>query len=122
MMLLRFMELATHADPMTDPPAPVEQPAIIPAVDQGMSISLALTITIVSLIVVGASSYAVIAAGLSAAMTRVFAVASLLALAALVYGLIELLLAVIATSAERRRQAREVTERRQGERARKPQQ
>lgn len=122
MMLLPSMELATHADPMTDPSTSAEQPATIPAVDEGMSIPLALTITIVSLIVVGASSYAVIAAGLSAAMTRVFAVASLLALAALVYGLIELLLAVIATSAERRRKAREVTERRQGERARKPKQ
>lgn len=122
MMLITSMELATHADPMTDPSTPAEQPATIPAVDQGMSIPLALTITIVSLIVVGVSSYAVIAAGLSAAMTRVFAVASLLALAALVYGLIELLLAVIATSAERRRKAREVTERRQGERARKPRQ
>ncbi len=85
-----------------------------------MSIPIAVFITVVSAIVVGASSYAVIAAGLSAAMTRVFAVASLLALVALVYGLIELSLAVIATSAERRRKAREVTERRQGERARKP--
>lgn len=122
MMLICSMELVTNADHMTDPSTPAEQPATIPAVDQGMSIPLALTITLVSLIVVGASSYAVIAAGLSAAMTRVFAVASLLALAALVYGLIELLLAVIATSAERRRKAREVTERRQGDRARKPKQ
>lgn len=119
--MMRFtpMELATHADPMTDPSTSAEQ-TTFPAVDEGMSIPLALTITIVSLIVVAASSYAVIAAGLSAGMTRVFAVASLLALAALVYGLIELLLAVIATSAERRRKAREVTERRQGDRARKP--
>ena len=116
------MEIATESNTMTEPsasPTP-EQPATIPAVDQGMSISLALAITIVSLVLVGASSYAVIAAGLSAAMTRVFAVAALLGLAALMYGLVELLLAVIATSAERRRRAREVTERRQGERARKP--
>lgn len=106
---------------MTEPSTSVEQPpATLPAVDQGMSIPIAVFITVVSGIVVGASSYAVIAAGLSAAMTRVFAVASLLALVALVYGLIELSLAVIATSAERRRKAREVTERRQGERARKP--
>ncbi|HWL40169.1 MAG TPA: hypothetical protein VNO75_08005 [Gemmatimonadaceae bacterium] len=105
---------------MTDPSLTPEQPTSLPAVDEGMSIPLAVTITVVSLIIVGASSYAVIAAGLSAAMTRVAAVASLIALVALVYGLIELLLAVIATSAERRRKAREVTERRQGERARKP--
>ena len=53
-------------------------------------------------------------------MTRLFAVISLLAFVALAYGLIELSLAIIATSAERRRKEREVTERRQGDRARKP--
>jgi hypothetical protein len=114
------MELVTHAHLMTDPSTSAEQPLTIPAVDEGMSIRLAVTITIVAAIVVGASSYAVIAARLSAGMTRVFAVATLVALAALAYGLIELLLAVVATSSERRRKAREVTERRQGERARKP--
>lgn len=114
------MELVTETHAMTDPSPSTDQPLTIPAVDQGMSIRLAVTITIVSAIVVGASSYAVIAARLSAGMTRLFAVLSLVALAALVYGLIELLLAVIATSSERRRKAREITERRQGERARKP--
>lgn len=120
MMLIWPMELATDAHLMTEPSTSTEPPLTIPAVDEGMSLRLAVTITIVSAIVVGASSYAVIAARLSAGMTRVFAVASLVALAALVYGLIELLLAIIATSSERRRKAREVTERRQGERARKP--
>jgi heme exporter protein D len=48
------------------------------------------------------------------------AVLSLLSLVAFAYGLIELALAVIATTAERRRMAREVTERRQGDRARTP--
>ncbi len=119
MMLMTFMELAANPD-MTDPSSPAEQPLTIPPVDHGMSISLAVAISVVSAIVVGASSYAVIAAGLSAGMTRLFAVASLLAFVALVYGLIELSLAVVATSAERRRKEREVTERRQGERARKP--
>jgi membrane protein implicated in regulation of membrane protease activity len=120
MMLICFMELLTDGHLMTEPSTPAEQPLTIPAVDQGMSIPLAVTITVISALVVGASSYAVIAGRLSAGMTRVFAVASLLALAALVYGVIELLLAIIATSSERRRKAREVTERRQGERARKP--
>jgi hypothetical protein len=53
-------------------------------------------------------------------VTRLLAVISLLSLVALSYGLIELALAVIATTAERRRMAREVTERRQGDRARRP--
>jgi hypothetical protein len=106
---------------MTDTSATAEQPReIIPPIDQGMSIGKAAAITIVGAILVMASTYEVIKGSLSAGMTRVLAVVSLLSLVALVYGLIELTLAVVATTAERRRKAREVTERRKGERARKP--
>ena len=106
---------------MTEPSATVEQPReILPAVDHGMSISKAAVITVVSAILVMASSYEVVKGTLSSGMTRVLAVVSLLSLVAFVYGLIELTLAVIATTAERRRKAREVTERRKGDRARKP--
>lgn len=119
MMLILSMELAPSAN-MTQPSSSAEHPVALPPVDQGMSIPLAVTISVISAIGVLASSYAVIAGKLSAGMTRVFAVVSLLAFVALVYGLIELALAVIATSAERRRKDREVTERRQGDRARKP--
>jgi hypothetical protein len=106
---------------MTDPSATVEQPhEILPPVDRGMSIGKAGTIAVVSGIVVLASTYEVIKATLSAGMMRVLAVVSLLSLVAFVYGLIEILLAVIATTSERRRMARAVSERRQGERARKP--
>ena len=118
MMLIPSMELVTSPD-MTQPSSSAEQPVVLP-VDQGMSISLAVVISVFSGIVVAAASYAVIGAGLSAGMTRIFAVVALLALVALFYGLIELSLAVIATSAERRRKERAVTERRQGDRARKP--
>lgn len=85
-----------------------------------MSIGKAAVITVVSAILVMGSSYAVVKGTLSAGMTRLLAVISLLSLVALAYGLIELALAVIATTSERRRMAREVTERRQGDRARKP--
>ena len=106
---------------MTDPSATVEQPhEIHPHVDHGMSIGKATVITIVSVILVYASTYEVIKGTLSTGMTRLLAVVSLLSLVAMVYGLIELALAVIATSTERRRRAREVTERRKGARARKP--
>ena len=106
---------------MTEPSATVEQPREIhPAVDHGMSIGKAAVITVVGAILVLASSYEVVKGSLSSGMTRVLAVISLLSLVALVYGLIELMLAVIATTAERRRKAREVTERRKGDRARKP--
>jgi hypothetical protein len=85
-----------------------------------MSIGKAAVITVVSAILVMGSTYAVVKGTLSAGMTRSLAVISLLSLVALAYGLIELALAVIATTSERRRMAREVTERRQGDRARKP--
>jgi uncharacterized membrane protein len=106
---------------MTDPSATVEQPHdVLPHVDRGMSIRIAAIISVVSIILVAGSSYAVVKGTLSAGMTRLLAVVSLLSLVAAVYGLIELALAVIATTAERRRKAREVTERRKGARARKP--
>lgn len=106
---------------MSEPSATVEQPhEAHPPLDLGMSMGKATVITIVSIIAVTLSTYGVVKGSLSAGMTRVLAVVSLLSLVALVYGLIELALAVIATTAERRRKAREVTERRKGDRARKP--
>jgi hypothetical protein len=85
-----------------------------------MSIGIASAISIVSIIVVTGSTYAVVKGSLSSGMTRLLAVVSLLSLVAMAYGLIELALAVVATTTERRRKAREVTERRKGDRARKP--
>jgi hypothetical protein len=106
---------------MTDPSATVEQPREIhPHVDHGMSIGKAAVITVVSAILVLGSTYQVVKGTQSTGVTRILAVVSLLSLVAMVYGLIELALAVIATSTERRRRAREVTERRKGDRARKP--
>lgn len=122
-MMLRFwscLKLQTR-NLMTDPSATVEQPhEILPPVDRGMSIGKATVITVVSVILVAGSTYAVVKGTLSAGMTRVLAVISLLSLVAAAYGLIELALAVVATTAERRRKAREVSERRHGDRARKP--
>ncbi|HEX6626709.1 MAG TPA: hypothetical protein VF105_02025 [Gemmatimonadaceae bacterium] len=106
---------------MTEPTATVEQPhEINPPIDRGMSIGKAAIISIASAAVVFISTYEVVKATLSAGMTRALAVVSLLSLVALAYGLIELALAVVATTAERRRKAREVTERRKGDRARRP--
>lgn len=106
---------------MTNPTTTAEQPQeVLPHVDLGMSIPLAAIITAVAAILLAASSYEVVRATLSAGVTRLLAVVALLSLVGLAYGLIELSLAVIATTAERRRKAREVTERRKGDRARKP--
>ena len=113
-------ELQT-ANMMTDPPAPAQQEQeVLPHVDLGMSIGIAAAITLVSAILVTGATYEVVRGTLSSGLTRLLAVVSLLSLVALSYGLIELALAVIATTAERRRMARKVSERRHGERARKP--
>ena len=106
---------------MSDPATPAQQAQeFLPRVDLGMSISIAATITLVSAILVAVTTYEVVKGNLSSGMTRLLAVASLLSLVAMFYGLIELMLAIVATTAERRRMAREVTERRHGARARKP--
>lgn len=115
-----YLELHT-GKLMTDPSATAEQPQeLLPHVDLGMSIRVAAVISIVSIILVAGSTYAVVKGSLSTGMTRLLAVVALLSLVAMAYGLIELALAVVATTAERRRRAREVTERRQGDRARTP--
>jgi hypothetical protein len=118
---MRHMELQT-GKLMSDRTPTAEQPQqeVLPRVDLGMSIGRAAIISIVSAVVVALSSYEVVRGTHSAGITRTFAVLALLSLVAMVYGLIELSLAVIATTAERRRRAREVTERRKGDRARKP--
>jgi len=106
---------------MTEPFATADQShEIRTPVDRGMSITKAAVITAISVILVIVSSYGVVKGSMSAGMTRLLAVVALLSLVGLAYGLIELALAVIATTAERRRQAREVSERRKGDRARKP--
>jgi hypothetical protein len=106
---------------MTDPSTTVEHPHdTLPPVDRGMSITKAAVISTISAILVAGSSWAVVKGTQSAGITRLLAVVSLLSLVALAYGLIELLLAVIATTSERRRMARAVSERRQGDRARRP--
>jgi hypothetical protein len=117
---MRHLELQTGKW-MTDPATPAQQaPEVLPHVDLGMSITIATIITLVSTVLVAGATYEVVRGTLSSGMTRLLAVVSLLSLVAMFYGLIELALAVIATTAERRRQARVVSERRHGDRARKP--
>jgi hypothetical protein len=121
MLILVALEELQTGIVMTEPSATVEQPhEIHPHVDHGMSIGKAAAITVVSAFLIIVSTYFVIKGSLSAGMTRVLAVVSLLSLVAASYGLIELALGVVATTAERRRKAREVTERRSGARARTP--
>src|SRR4051812_15651099 len=105
---MRHMELQT-GQLMSEPTTATDQSKEgLPHVDLGMSIGIAAVITIVSAILVAGSTWEVVKGALSAGMTRLLAVIALLSLVAMVYGLTELALAIIATTAERRRKAREV--------------
>ena len=54
------------------------------------------------------------------AVISIIAGLALAAFVVMVYGLLRMVLALVESAGERRRQEREVTERREGERARKP--
>lgn len=84
------------------------------------SMRIAILLTVVSAIALGAASFALIRGELSTASAEAAAVGALLAFCVLVYGVLRMILVVVESAGERRRQAREITERRQGDRARQP--
>jgi hypothetical protein len=67
-----------------------------------------------------ASTYAAVKSELSTSAAELAAVAALLTFGVMIYGLLRTLLALVETASERRREAREATERRHGERDEKP--
>ncbi len=87
---------------------------------RGLSVAAALTIAVVSGIVAALATVFVIRNSFSTMVEALLAALSLIAFGVTAYGLIQAVLAVVDTAGERRRQDREVSERRQGDRARKP--
>lgn len=79
----------------------------------------AIVVAVVSALVTAAAMYEVVSADVSPGTKRLFALLAIVAFAGMIYGMTQALLAVIATTAERRRREREVSERRMGDRARK---
>ena len=107
--------------PVSAPPAsapPVSRGA--PATSQGLPFSTALILTILSAFVTIGGSYGVLKSTLSTSSKAALSIITLIALIALGYSGFQLLLALVATTGERRWFAREVSERRTGDRARKP--
>ncbi len=76
--------------------------------------------TILCAVVTVLATRALLRNDVSTGVAELSAVLALLAFGLMVYGLLRIILSVIESAGERRRQAREVTERRQGDRARKP--
>jgi hypothetical protein len=77
-------------------------------------------VTIVAVIVFAGSTFALLREDLSTTSAELAAVVALVAFGVTVYGLLRTLLVLIESAGERRRQAREATERRHGSRAQKP--
>ena len=98
-----------------DPPTPSA-----PATSQGLPFTTALILTILSTIVVVGGSIGVGRETISTAARASLAIVTLIAVLALGYSVFQLALAIIATTGERRWFSRQVSERRTGDRARKP--
>ena len=103
---------------MTDP-GPVDQPARgQPRRPTGIGIRRALFITLASGVVLAVAIVELQRSELSTTLAELAAIVALLAFGATVYGLLRTILVLIESAGERRRRAREVTERRHGDRAR----
>jgi hypothetical protein len=92
----------------------------IPATAHAMSVTGAIIFTVIAAAVTAAGTFGVLRNSWGTTARGIASVVTLLAVLALSYALVQLVLAVIASAGERRWFARQVSERRQGERARKP--
>lgn len=86
----------------------------------GLGIGPALLLTIVSVIVCVGATLALIRGEFSSPVAELLAALVLVSFGFAVYGLLRMVLALIETAGERRRQARKITERRKGERGETP--
>jgi len=87
---------------------------------RGPSIPVALTIAVVGGIIAIATTIVVIRNNYSTSIEAILAAVALLAFGVTAYGLIQAVLALVDSAGERRMRDREVSERRHGDRARKP--
>jgi hypothetical protein len=91
-----------------------------PTATRGLSARASLAIAFAGAIVAGGATVLVLRNEYGVGLEAVFVVLALVGFGVTAYGLIQAVLAVIDTAGERRRQDREVTERRHGPRARQP--
>ncbi len=105
---------------MTHTPINTQENVAVTIVKRGPSIPVALAIAGVGGIVAIASTIIVIRNRFSTSIEAIVAAVALLAFGVTAYGLIQAVLAVVDSAGERRMRDREVSERRQGDRARKP--
>jgi hypothetical protein len=92
----------------------------VPATSQGLPLVTALLLTILCAIVVVVGSIGVARGSISMASKASFSIITLIAVIGLGYSGFQLIMALVATTGERRWFARQISERRTGDRARKP--
>jgi hypothetical protein len=97
-----------------------ENLAVKTPVGRGPSVAVAMTIAVVSAVIAIAATFIVIKNDFSTLVEGLLAALALVAFGGTAYGLIQAVLALVDSAGERRRQDREVSERRHGDRARKP--
>lgn len=106
---------------MTHTPITTQENVVVSTPKRGgPSIPVALTIAVVAGIIATASTMVVIRNSFSTTVEALLAAVALLAFGVTAYGLIQAVLALVDSAGERRLRDREVSERRHGERARKP--
>ncbi|MBA3646093.1 MAG: hypothetical protein H0W63_07920 [Gemmatimonadaceae bacterium] len=103
-----------------DSPSAPQPDAGAPATSHGLPFSTALILTILCAIAAVGGSYGVLKSPDSMGAKAALSIITLIAVIGLGYSAFQLLLALVATTGERRWLARDVSERRTGERARKP--
>ena len=97
-----------------------ENLAVKTPVKRGPSILVALTIAVVGAVVAVGSTLVMMQNEFAPSIEALLAAVALGAFGVTAYGLIQAVLALVDSAGERRLRDREVTERRQGDRARKP--
>ena len=104
---------------MTDPtPSQERAPVSTPSLRSGLRGTV--IFTVLSVVALAAATMALLRGELPTLAAELSAAVALLAFGAMVYGILRIILAMVESAGERRRQAREVSERRKGDRARKP--
>jgi type VI protein secretion system component VasK len=97
-----------------------ENLAVKTPIARGPSVAVAMTIAVVAAIIAVTATMFVIKNNFSTPIEALLAAVALVAFGVTAYGLIQAVLALVDTAGERRRQDREISERRHGDRARKP--
>ncbi len=115
-----IVSINRKANKMSDASTNTETPASGTITARGPSVRTSLLIALLGVVALTVSTLLVLRNSYSVAIEAFFALAGLAGFGITAYGLIQAVLAVVDSAGDRRRQEREVTERRTGERARKP--